>query len=753
MNDFGEMSSTGAVLSNTEMKELRLKRGECPTCGERCYKKSLFKQTPITIHGRVLNGRCLICKPLQRDEVECLPAEVRAASQKDMLKAKALSFGSYRQQSPTTTGFLGEEDRILRRSTGGVSINNSMSMSMNGQEFGGHLSSSPDEHYYPTRQGMGNNNDDYHHLSSRSTGFESDQSFSSNASLRSIPEQHDGAQHSSTKTPFIEKRGRLRKQTSDKSSSGKKNFRSIISKKRWGSQSSLSATPEVTEKTSNNINSNANNNNYSNNNNANPDSKLSYSESIELQALDKLSERDNSVDFILETAMTFPRTKEIQLKAMAALSNAIVRNFNDDADTNYNNEDKNSNLIRHGDNIQVVMNAMDSFQGEEELQLNCCSVLQNLSVVEEMHQIIANHGGINCVINAMEAYPKNVHIQQNAIGVLMRIGQKAKSNSNGDSNSDDNQLKILKRGGDKRIVEAMVNHNESLDIMSLGCMAIVNLAAEDYSLKTGIVESSGADQIIIAMVVHSHDVNFLINCCCALRTLSSGHDENKSKIVEKGGIDSIVSVMQLYKNNLKMQEVAASTLCELGSIPETALSIGKCGGIDVLIRALWLHSDNSNVKLECCCALEILSRCSQNNNSKNNNSVENVENVALMLEIGAISAVIHTMQQSTEDSRVQESCCGILYNLACDSEYVKARIVEEEALDAISISMVLHKNVKALQQKACRVLNNLICEETLDAIQAANVPELMNVAAFNFPSECNKEACFMVNTLERMARI
>lgn len=45
MNDFGEMSITGAVLSNTEMQKLRLKRGECVKCGEQCFKKSLFKST------------------------------------------------------------------------------------------------------------------------------------------------------------------------------------------------------------------------------------------------------------------------------------------------------------------------------------------------------------------------------------------------------------------------------------------------------------------------------------------------------------------------------------------------------------------------------------------------------------------------------------------------------------------------------------------------------------------------------------
>jgi hypothetical protein len=57
--------------------------------------------------------------------------------------------------------------------------------------------------------------------------------------------------------------------------------------------------------------------------------------------------------------------------------------------------------------------------------------------------------------------------------------------------------------------------------------------------------------------------------------------------------------------------------------------------------------------------------------------------------------------------------------------------------------MVLHLNDVKLQQKVCQVLNNLICDDNVDTMQAANVPELMNTAALSFPSECHKEACIL----------
>lgn len=64
-----DFSNSGSVMSKAELEEVRQKRGECKTCGQKCYKKKLFKMIPIDEHGKVLNGRCLHCRPLQPKDV------------------------------------------------------------------------------------------------------------------------------------------------------------------------------------------------------------------------------------------------------------------------------------------------------------------------------------------------------------------------------------------------------------------------------------------------------------------------------------------------------------------------------------------------------------------------------------------------------------------------------------------------------------------------------------------------------------
>ena len=696
MNDFGEMSITGAVLSNTEMRELRMKRGECESCGQKCFKKSLFKQTPLTIHGRVLNGRCLNCHPLEADELEFLPAEVNLASSRDVARAT--------QSAPwSSTGNLYEVNHAADNE------NHHPVFFSNRDINASHRTMNSDFDYSRRSQltNMASSKDFVRGpIDEASSTIEKENERSNNPEPSSLPTSESN-QHFNPRN-FFQKRGLGKKQSSGEisehstQSPPRRGFFSLsTSKKSWGSQSSVGS------------------NRSTNNKNAVfGESKRSLVESQQLKALEELND-SSSIEDILLTAATFPQNKAIQEKAMHLLANLTYNVTASELDR----------LQRQMDDIRIVMEVMETFPSEQKLQFDCCSILRNLCISSDIQSFIAQNGAINCIINCMESFSENVFLQQSAIQALTKIGQ-----------NDESLLTILKGGGPKRIVEAMVNHNENFDIIDLSCASIIKLAAEDYSFKTIIVDKGGADQIIFAMVVFSNDAELLKKCFAALRILCVGHDGNKREIVEKGAVDSIVSMMQLYKDETEIQEYGASTLYELGSIPETSSIIGNSGGIDMLVRALWLHSENKYVKLECCRTLEALSF--------------NIENLSLMFDIGVIPAVINTMQETTEICSVQAMSCSILANLAGTSrKEVKVSIVEEEALDAISIAMVLHKNVGTLQHNACRVLSNLICDENLDAIQAANAPELMNVAAFNFPSECDTAARTMVQALESASRI
>jgi len=58
----GDITNVGADA--TKLKEQRKMRGECETCGQKCFQKTMFKTTPMTLPNKVYEGRCLKCNPM-----------------------------------------------------------------------------------------------------------------------------------------------------------------------------------------------------------------------------------------------------------------------------------------------------------------------------------------------------------------------------------------------------------------------------------------------------------------------------------------------------------------------------------------------------------------------------------------------------------------------------------------------------------------------------------------------------------------
>jgi hypothetical protein len=109
-----DFNATGSVMSKIQLQELRKKRGECVICGRKCFHKKLFKMIPINDHGRVLNGRCLGCNPLDVKDTDdgSMPAVSRPATQEEQKRFS-------RSQSNLTHGGRGGS---MRRGSSNMSI-------------------------------------------------------------------------------------------------------------------------------------------------------------------------------------------------------------------------------------------------------------------------------------------------------------------------------------------------------------------------------------------------------------------------------------------------------------------------------------------------------------------------------------------------------------------------------------------------------------------------------------------------------
>ena len=370
----------------------------------------------------------------------------------------------------------------------------------------------------------------------------------------------------------------------------------------------------------------------------------------------------------------------------------------------------------------LIADAMQAHVRSIDVQLWGCGAIWNMTGTVRAQLAFVDAGALDLILAAMDNFLDNIDVQEKAIAALSNLGA-----------AEDNLEFLLDRGAVGRIVEAMNKHSDVASIQIKGCSAMTNFASHVSPLKRQIMDLGGGGAVVICMVMHPEDFYLQEKALRALRNLCANSEENKIELANIGGIDAVISAMQVHRDEAGVQEEGAWTLSNLAGNDDNKAVIGDCGGIDVVIRAMWVHSDNVGVQEWCCRALFTLTLDTHNGN--------------IVLEVGGISAVVNAMQAHVDSPAVQEMGCAVLGNLA-GSDQSKMRIVDEEALDAIVLAMVLFTDDSQLQERACVVLLRLAIAENFKSMHAANIGELVRVAAEKFPDKCEESARRLLHVLE-----
>lgn len=823
-NDFD--SATGSVMTRAQLEDQRRKRGECVTCGRKCFQKKLFKTIPITDHGRVLNGRCLNCHPITAgdDQGSAIPAVSRRATTADLERFNIAQSNLPTAAAPGTpthrgTTRAGSRPRASTRSSSYrrnassrslpvqntrhsvANLNYSSANSVSsahlvrgsdasecGSEYSSHdaysqsssrrslePSGRPGLGYSPSSQqdiGGGEEKfealDEYvpqpqpsngeRHLQRQMSGHSMDDSQDyyarnnySQSSLRSsdsapMPVMDDTRQYYDSPhrvlnrggafappahgTPGSQRRAIPRGSSRGGSSHGGSVPRAMADSSR--SLGSNSAASFEDAGSSNQPYSQRGIDVYDDRHNRVEQHPQYYDGSISSQPEEASSRTDDYISEeqaagnaglmllraarsnfveILNVMRDFPEDIEVQSAALHELSEVQLT------------EDDSMVLAQLG-GIQVIVDSMYGFPSSLELQISGCRAVWNASgTAQNQHDFVQQVNVLDIILQDMEDFVNDASLQEQAMAALANLAA-----------LEVNLDIMVEKGIFQRVVDSMTKHNESVDVLVKGCLVIANLSSHPTDLKKAMMDMGGGGALVIAMVMHPTADELQEKALRGLRNLSANCDENKIELTNIGGIDAVIGAMQVHRDSAGVQEAGAWTLSNLASNADSNALIGDCGGIDVLIRAMWVHSDVVSVLEWCCRALFTLALDERNSQ--------------LILEVGGIAAVINAMQAHVDGSSViQEMGCAVLCNLASD-ESCKVRIVEEEALDAIVLAMVLYGEDENVQVRGCQVLLRLGIPHNLKAMQASNVAELVRAASEKFPESCGEPAHLLLEGLE-----
>lgn len=628
-----DFNQTGSVMSPQELAAMRKKRGECPTCGNKLFKKKVFKMTPLNIPGQVNNGRCLKCNPDRG-------APVRPTSGKALTNIGGPSLAGTGPRAPaqlssmaavTMVASVASAPRPNSLPANRAISNHSQSRSNSGRSLGsgGTLSSSHSKAKAieatavlapapaPPPAPEASVYDDHGYDASEYDAAGYDDPTEGNfpefgdtpSNLPPIPPSRE----SETSVSVLGNHAKVSSNSSSDATHNKEELQKAI-----GRLNDSSGKPEGIEK------------------------------SMEELATMKLV-KDN-LSYLVEQRL--PRSIA---KAMNAnLDNIHIQKWGCSAVFNLAGTTKCQEAFVKGGIMDSILTTMEKNMGDAGFQEQALSTIANLAAAKKNLPTLVNKGALERMTEAMSAHTGMPAVLVKACNAVANLA----------SHESSLKKKIMKVAGGIVVIAMVMNPNH-VGVIEASLRALHNLSANNDDNKTEIANNGGVDSMISAMQLHRDDIGIQLEGSWTMAHLCST-EENKEVIGDCGGLDVIVRALWVHPEERRVLEKALRALYYLSTDAHNASVVIEVGGINAIVTLMQTHPDAAAIQEIACAVLYNLGDLSDDNRMQ-------------IVDEEALDAIVLTMVLHSEDAEVQKRACLCLECLCIPDNYkpmYAANIVE-----------------------------------------------------------------------------
>ncbi|VEU43227.1 unnamed protein product [Pseudo-nitzschia multistriata] len=744
MNYLGsDFNSTGSVIAKSELTAARLKRGECVTCGRKCFKKKFLKMVPIDDEeGNILNGRCLNCKPLS---MKHLPKKQQGSGHGS----------SHSRSTRNNRSHHGGSQGSLRRSKS-VAIDATVAVAECKPASHKHLGSVPPKRTLssPARS----QNSSYHRsavgtnngigATSRSRGSSSnDSSFGGSNNVHTIPSNSghslsgtsslasicSAASGSTATTVYRQPLSRQDSIDSCGSMNSNSNSNRSLSKTTKSSREELEQAAQtlmaaakehgladgtLVASLSDIVNLG---NGVSAAGGQGPSDKLA---SKSFDSSEEEPPSHPSPDVVVSTGGVLNRGGAFPMRYGRHIYTGSTRTLSSMSSIDEGDQQQlQQQSLRMVGKSCRTLGSLSTIDGtdEEEIQTLNDDIHSNLSgpsgtpASDEVHNEEKKEGesatdddkttpetATRCLERLKESTlapcpAKSIEAIECLLEFVACLFDPA------------SELDLLiETGGIQALVSAMGKYSKSPGIQARACELLSVFASpcgssntdDDESRKrrrTVLDQTNGAGEAILyfSMILHEDSAEVQQAALNAIHCLCEDCGENQADFLKLDVMEPILRAMEHHRNEARLQEIGSSLISLLASNPDNenvGSAIGLNGGVPVILRAILVHLDNARVAETCSRALYEL-------------TLGDPHNVVVVLKTpGAICAILDAMRSHPQNTGVQEMGCAVLSNLTADAEYVPLLITNGQATEDES------------EEKSTDVLG-LVLETILEAIQ------------------------------------
>jgi len=307
--------------------------------------------------------------------------------------------------------------------------------------------------------------------------------------------------------------------------------------------------------------------------------------------------------------------------------------------------------------------------------------LSQLVIGEDIHPTSMYMARVaRSVVSVMLENPENKLIQEHGCKVIGNLAVNATLRK---------QVEV--EGASRAVIAALLSLDTCADIQEVGCLALMNLTADNKDNKVRIKNAGAVPTLLNTMREFDHNSTVVL---CALKALGNlvSLDEVCHLLLDERGLDTLVTIVDIHSDHLDIQVFLAMVLCGLTELPD--LKREEACLIDgTLMRILTSVQDDPDVTLYVCQSIENLMKTEVGRET--------------FLRENRLNVIIEAMNSFTDHCHIHQCCCKVI---AVAVLYVdtKRRLVTDTAVRCVLRSMELFPHNVELQIVGCGTLSCII---------------------------------------------
>ncbi|RUS89402.1 hypothetical protein EGW08_002839, partial [Elysia chlorotica] len=326
---------------------------------------------------------------------------------------------------------------------------------------------------------------------------------------------------------------------------------------------------------------------------------------------------------------------------------------------------------------QVLANFPDSV---ELLEITMVTLSQVMLGDDELYQALARSHCVVDIVSTMFNFPENTLIQESGCKVLGNLAVR-----------DDLRKLVEADGASKAVISALLTLDTCADIQEVGCIALMNLTADNEDNKIRIKNAGVVPALVNTLKEFRYSSDIVL---CALKALGNivSLEEVCHQFVDENGLNLLNSLIDTHETNKEVLTFVSLVLCSITDLPD--LQADQVTVIDSrLMSILSLVPRNPDITLYVCQAFE--------------NLIKTDEGRETFTRCGRMRVILNAMSTFRDNSQIHRCCCKVIAVVSLSVD-IRKNLISVSSLESVLGSMQLFPSDLELQIIGCGTLACLL---------------------------------------------